>query len=531
MNRLKEILTEIACRLKKCSKSPKVPGLEMVGRSIILKSHSFELKNVIFKHQRCSETFRSKINKQTYCVPKNYAVNESVLISPGDQTLGQTIVEESWESFDQLLKVDGEVAASYSIFHVKGNADIAEQLRSTQKSFYALKSSFVPLWTLYLPDTTTVSSSFEGSYKNLPKEFYHSDRRKYEQFFEQYGTHYVTKVWVGGKALLALAIAESSNLTKQQINSTLNLGFTSLVQRNKNKKQEEILNTLQRDSKLMVTGEGGNELMLSTLTPFDREEYIKWLNTVKQSPNVIAFEAAGIWTIIKDEKKAAALLEAYKAATLSTTISGIFRVGKELYFLRGRKYISYNVETNKAQKPKEIKKTLPGIEMGLEKLDTALEGFYVKSFNGKSLKNKIFLFSGDKYFRYDLLKKEMDYGYPMPIRGKWPGLTFDRIDAVLNVGTEKVYFFRKEWYTCYNLTKNKVECPPKLIREGWPGFIFERIDAAVNWGDGNAYFFRKDEYIRFSLVEGRCVGSPKKIVGSYVEDWKLFEQPPSSNIS
>ncbi len=53
---------------------------------------------------------------------------------------------------------------------------------------------------------------------------------------------------------------------------------------------------------------------------------------------------------------------------------------------------------------------------------------------------------------------------------------------------------------------------------------FDRIDAVVHWSDGKVYFFRGDQYICYDPVTLRAEPDyPKAIIGSYVEDWSLFE--------
>ena len=55
--------------------------------------------------------------------------------------------------------------------------------------------------------------------------------------------------------------------------------------------------------------------------------------------------------------------------------------------------------------------------------------------------SKVYFFRDDKYCRYDTQRDATDPDYPTEIAGKWNGLPSQGIDAALNWGDGKVYFF------------------------------------------------------------------------------------------
>ncbi|WP_211828910.1 hemopexin repeat-containing protein [Kistimonas asteriae] len=136
---------------------------------------------------------------------------------------------------------------------------------------------------------------------------------------------------------------------------------------------------------------------------------------------------------------------------------------------------------------------------------------------------KVYFFRGNQYYRFDLGNDSVDSGYPAGISGGWSGL--DRftggasdIDAVINWGNGKAYFFKDDEYIRYDIDADRADDGyPMKIAEQWPELAkfqggARDIDAAINWSNGNAYFFKGAEYIRYNLSSGKVdVGYPMLI--------------------
>ena len=149
----------------------------------------------------------------------------------------------------------------------------------------------------------------------------------------------------------------------------------------------------------------------------------------------------------------------------------------------------------------------------------------MKSHDGEILSNKLFLFKGDQCVCLDIDSNQIEESYPKPIAEEWPGVTFERIDAILPVDSETIYFFMEKQYIRYNPVKRQVDSGyPKQISPMWYGLTFDKIDAAFLREDGRAYFFRRDEYILYDTVKHRAEWvHPKFLVSNYIEDWNLFD--------
>ena len=502
---------------------PTIPGLDMVGRGIYIRpQQTFELKGILFRQEQY-EVYPSKETGESYRVPLGYEVNDSPPM-PSTQALNQIMIEESWERFEKQTSLDVAAAVGNAPFSVDVNASQTGQLRSEEEAYYALRNSFIPLWTLYIADDRRfVQEDFD---LDIPVPFDPAQRRAYERFFDRFGTHYIKRVWVGGKAMLAFTIAKSSAMSKEEIKAGIKASQAGFGSSSANVGQQSAKEKLQSNSECTVFGKGGDELMLATLSSLDEARYNAWLATIKDNPQVIEFDACGIWTLIHDQAKAQALREAYVAATVFTPLRVVFNLDQRVHVFRGKHCFSYNPDTGETTQTRPIKEKWPMLaQVGFEQVDAAFLGKYLVSSTGEDLGRKLYCFNRDKYIRVDVDAGAIDPGYPRAIAEGWPGVGFERIDAAMNVSPEALYFFLGNQYIRFDMLKNRAaEGYPEPIAKRWTGLNFDRIDAAVYWGNAKVFFFRGNQHIRYDMVNYRIdPGYPRFIFGNYVEDWKFFD--------
>jgi hypothetical protein len=505
------------------SELPLIPGLDMVGRGLYLRPRQpFELKEILFP-QAGHQIYPSKETGLSYRVPEGYEVNDSPPM-PAAQALNQSLVEESWERFEKQTSLDVSAAVGVAPFSVDVNASQTAQLRSEEEAYYALRNSFIPLWTVYLPDARRFSQALFDL--DVPAPYDPAHRRAYERFFERFGTHYIKRVWVGGKAMLAFTVAKSSSLGKEDIKAGLKASQAGLGAASANASSHSAKERLQNNSECTVFGKGGDELKLAALSSLDEARYNDWLATIKDNPQVIEFDACGIWTLIDDDERAKALRQAYIEATVFTPVRVVFNLDQRVHVFRGKHCFSYNPDTGEATHIRPIREKWPMLaEVGFEQVDAAFLGKYLVSQAGEDLSRKLYFFNRGQYIRVDVDSRAIDPGYPKTIAEGWPGLPFERIDAALNVSPDALYFFLGSQYVRFNMLKNRAdEGYPQPTAKRWAGLNFDRIDAAVYWGNAKVYFFRGSQHIRYDMVNYRVdPGYPKAIVGNYVDDWKFFD--------
>ncbi len=577
-----------------------LPGADIVGRGVYLKPYEpYVLKDYLFD-RGCDDIFNARDTGETFHFPENYAINDSPPM-PKNRLLNQTTIEESWETFDRKSGLDANVAAGLGAFSIDAQSSQLKNIYNKDASYYALRSSFIPLWAVYLPDLTNLPEAAlnldeipvtnhkitdqslkylesdqvpdhiieklkeikdkefweeeaflktltekigveqRNQYKSLilqragnPK-FDHNYRMAYERFFARYGTHFVRRVWVGGRATLAFIISKSSGLTKEKVQAGIKASYTSIASAELKGQLEKEREKLQEHSECQIFGKGGNEIKLASLNSLDEASYSAWVETIKDTPQVIELDVVGIWTLVPDIDKANALQNAYRAETVFRRISAIFSVDEKIHIVRGNTYFHYDIANKTSITPKSIRELFPILEGTVSerfaRLDAAMNTEGLTSRTGSSEDRKIYVFKETECVRLSYNSQaegrqfEIDEGYPKSIADEWPGVPFDRIDAAINCGPDAIYFFSGSWYVRFNIASNKVDAGyPQKISEGWPGVTFDRVDAGLYWAEGKVYFFREDEYIRFDMSLCRMdPGYPKALIGEYVSDWEFFE--------
>lgn len=149
---------------------------------------------------------------------------------------------------------------------------------------------------------------------------------------------------------------------------------------------------------------------------------------------------------------------------------------------------------------------------------------------------KVYFFSGREYLRFDIAADRVDTGYPRSIGGSWNGFPTawsSGVSGAVNWGAGKVYFFRGGEYLRFDIATDKVDAgyPRPIARnlEGFPQEWSSGMDAAVNWGDGRVYFFKGDRYLRYDVApDGKFTHTEVRSVST---NWTVFAEPPRADLN
>jgi len=501
-----------------------LPGLEVVGRGIYLRPYQpYSLGQLVFKRDEMRVT-ASKEARESYLLPVGYEVNDSPPF-PMDESLSQMIIEESWDRFEHQMHMNMRIRGRVGPFSVSATSSWNSRLRADQEAYYAVRSSFVPLWMVYIPDPRDTVAALHDA--DVPTPYAPEHRQAYEQFFRSFGSHYVRGAWVGGKSMLVFTVFKSSQISKEEIRAGLRASMGLFRGAEADTEDQKSKERLRSSSQCTVIGKGGDEVQLAEMSSLDHSSYNKWLETIAENPQVIELDVDGIWTLMRDQGKADALEEAYRQSITFEPIKAVFDIGRKLYFVRGDKYVFYDRDTRQTSPPQRLGELFPVIkEEGFERIDEAFRGYRLVSPTNEPLDRKLFLIRHDRVLRIDIVTGEKDPDYPMPLAKAFPGLPFERINAAVITGPDTIYFFFGNKYVRFNPITNKVdEGYPQPIARRWVGVTFDRIDATVYWGNSKVYFFKGDQYIRYDLAN-YCAdaGFPQHVPSNYVDDWPFIDE-------
>lgn len=128
---------------------------------------------------------------------------------------------------------------------------------------------------------------------------------------------------------------------------------------------------------------------------------------------------------------------------------------------------------------------------------------------------KVYLFAGDKYWRYDVNENRVDPGWPKDIETEWRRLK-SGISGALNVGNGKAYFFYGREYRRFDIPLDRVYVGPLSVAQNWPGVPDEFIGATVRVDDDVVCFLQDNKSTRFSLKDNHALpGYPRRTT----DDW------------
>jgi hypothetical protein len=500
-----------------------LPGLEVVGRGIYLRPYQpYQLGQLLFKHDEIRVT-TSKETHESYLIPVGYEVNDSPPF-PMNESLNQTVIEESWDRFEQQMNMNMRAKGRLGSISVSATSSWNSRLRADQEAYYAVRSSFVPLWTVYIPNLNKTVEALQDA--EVPIPYAPEHRQKYEAFFRSFGSHCVRSAWVGGKSMLVFTVFKSSQISKDEIRAGLRASMMIFKIGEGDTQDERSKERLRNSSQCTVIGKGGDEVKLAEMSSLDHSSYNKWLETIPDNPQVIEMEVEGIWTLMRDQARADTLEKAYHESISFDPIRAVFEIGRAFYIVRtGGKYVRYDRDTKRTSTG-DLGELLPVLkEDGFDRIDEAIRGYRLTSPTGERLDRKLFLFRMDRVTRIDIDTMTRDPGYPMTLAEAFPGIPFERVDAALITGPDTLYLFYGNRYARFNPMTGKFdEGYPQPIAKRWSGITFERIDAAVYWGNSKVYFFKNDQHIRYDLTN-YCSdpGYPQHVSSNYVEDWTFLD--------
>ncbi len=164
------------------------------------------------------------------------------------------------------------------------------------------------------------------------------------------------------------------------------------------------------------------------------------------------------------------------------------------YLFYKDKYIQWNYDERTILEPMSLK-DWNGVPF--DRIDAA---FYWE------VTQKVYLFRGTQYVRYDVATNKTDAGYPKNIQAMWGGSQmFSSVDAAFRWSGNKIYFFKDNQYLRYDMSTNKVDqgYPRTINATNWRKLSFTKIDAVLKWTYPIVYIFSGGQYHRYNIETDR----------------------------
>jgi len=147
--------------------------------------------------------------------------------------------------------------------------------------------------------------------------------------------------------------------------------------------------------------------------------------------------------------------------------------GKIVLFKDTKYYVYYTIRNPRQVDSGSIFSKYRGLSNDVKKIDAA----FIWSGNGRT-----YLFSGDKYFRYDEWRQSIDSNYPRDISQNWKGVP-GNVDAVFEWRNGKTYFFQdKNYYRLNNYYVKVEDNYPRSIAKIWTQCSSDLVGGVENSG-------------------------------------------------
>ncbi|CAJ1076343.1 perforin-1-like [Xyrichtys novacula] len=238
---------------------------------------------------------QSCINKVTSKLHKS---SESLLSS------STSSVENNWQvglDFD-LIKIGGSLMLAGT--HSKLAGYSMEKTKNDKFSFTSQGMS-CEYYSYGVSGTPKLHTEFNNALKDLPKIYSPKHKQQYYKLIDNFGTHYITKVKLGGSVQSVTSIkqcqANLQGLSVEEVEMCLEVEASAtyhatLSTKNKHCKQDiekmdskSAFSNIFNDRFTEIKGGHTTEPDLLFSADKDPSAYKEWLNTIPQNPDVISY--------------------------------------------------------------------------------------------------------------------------------------------------------------------------------------------------------------------------------------------------
>ncbi|MGV9836555.1 MAC/perforin domain-containing protein [Nocardia niigatensis] len=251
---------------------------------------------------------RFEIGGRTYLVPRNVSYAPASLHEANSNSFSSR--DQVQEHFAAKLGLSGK----YNFFSGQFSAEYSQSTRADADYSYGLVEAFSQAWTLNLLDTS--ANALAGYVKsdqdfiNIPDHYTDSTRSQFFDFFQKYGTYFISRVTVGSRLHYSCSVLNQHSLTERQIKANIHAEYRAVFAKAGAEAQTEWESlgerwTDQREVHISAIG-GDNDILTAISLPDYGQNYhnayTAWLKSAEQMPAVIDFQVKSVAELFSGEK-------------------------------------------------------------------------------------------------------------------------------------------------------------------------------------------------------------------------------------
>lgn len=388
------------------SNATRAPGLDVLGFGYDVFGNYADQRS---KKTFCLFTYSNErnipIGQDLYSVPQ-FVFLENI----SDHQI-KTVSGESIRDYAQSLSVEAGLGVDAMFFKGTVDVNVSGSVSGTEQNYYFTYMDANIKWRISIDNRdlddlkTILDPKFKRDLATLAPA----------RLFEIYGTHYIARAYLGGRADFSSVSVVSEKATVQEIGIAVTAEYKKVSSNLKmNAKQEQTLTNAKTTTKLRVTG-GGSEYMNSIS---DAAAYNEWAKGIESRPSLADFDANSlrpIWDFCEDPAREALLKDAFRLLCeknpLPPALANLRAVNNSAYMIRNKAagtffdFDGFN--------PRDAK---------------AGDKLKVGGYDANAIKNQGF----DRVYRVETSETEPEYVY---IRPQHTNKVLDVTGGNINIGT------------------------------------------------------------------------------------------------
>jgi len=319
------------------------PGLDIIGRTYLLMPDGSSpiQKNSLFTPERLYgvETPPPK----TATVRKlqdSYEFPAFVQFTEDPQGIGRVVGEVTYLSeekdLDRMFNAEAKGSGKRGGLSASAMVSLKGHFHFGQSETYGVRRVSVPMFELYLEpqvlSTFDLVRSLGSSGASIPRcDPADGCNNKtearttccldaYRDFFNTFGTHVVTRVTLGGEALMTVKSTRMEQSDEKQLKAAITAAYKGLFSAKASIEASAEMKTSEKSNgcEFSAVGIGGFPSALVSLSSFDHDAFNAWAQSVAKAPAAIRYEYKPIWDLVANAEHSEWLYRAYQLAYEST---------------------------------------------------------------------------------------------------------------------------------------------------------------------------------------------------------------------